>query len=378
MTEKKVETDTMSDNGVHSSAAMVNEASLFSKELSELFEETHHATEWNAIEDKMRLLDRLRKEYREEAQNMAVMESAISSELKAVNKMLAAFEATLARDKSLADDERMSQFTEGIERQRRLLMDVAKAIPQKNSLILSLAVGDINVTLPRLADRMRYKQKYELFKLKMTFVAFCFTFLRVLLDYVFHSSIRFPDAIFLVFLAWYYCSVVLREHILRANGSHIRPWWLAHHYLSIAVVAVVLVWPEGETYRKFYPRFNIFACFVGFIQLLEFDYQRRRMYTLRALGKKDAMDLPSEGVQEVQWNQGLSLLVPFLVVCQIWILYMAYYLFKLSRTPECVEWQVMALGGLFAVIGVGNTYTNYVTLMSKLSRSTATAEASAT
>lgn len=41
--------------------------------------------------------------------------------------------------------------------------------------MLQLSLGDINVTLPRLGDRMRYKTNYENFKLQMTFVGLVFT-----------------------------------------------------------------------------------------------------------------------------------------------------------------------------------------------------------
>lgn len=41
--------------------------------------------------------------------------------------------------------------------------------------MLQLSLGDINVTLPRIGDRMRYKTHYENFKLKMTVVGLIFT-----------------------------------------------------------------------------------------------------------------------------------------------------------------------------------------------------------
>lgn len=43
------------------------------------------------------------------------------------------------------------------------------------SFMLQLSLGDINVTLPRIGDRMRYKTHYENFKLKMTVVGLIFT-----------------------------------------------------------------------------------------------------------------------------------------------------------------------------------------------------------
>lgn len=63
--------------------------------------------------------------------------------------------------------------------------------------------------------------------------------------------------------AWYYCTIQLREHILVANGSRIRPWWIWHHYLSIVVVAILVIWPEGWASRQFYPHFNWFCLYAS-------------------------------------------------------------------------------------------------------------------
>lgn len=41
--------------------------------------------------------------------------------------------------------------------------------------MLQLSLGDINVTMPRIGDRMKYKSNYENFKLKMTFIGIIFT-----------------------------------------------------------------------------------------------------------------------------------------------------------------------------------------------------------
>jgi TMPIT-like protein len=43
----------------------------------------------------------------------------------------------------------------------------------------------------------------------------------------------------------------LRENILKANGSNIRTWWVVHHYLSIAVSLVLLLWPPHS------PSYNV-------------------------------------------------------------------------------------------------------------------------
>lgn len=47
-------------------------------------------------------------------------------------------------------------------------------------------------------------------------------------------------------LLWFYSSTTLREHILIANGSKIRRWWLVHHYLAIFLASVMLTWYEAS------------------------------------------------------------------------------------------------------------------------------------
>eukprot|EP00123_Amoebidium_parasiticum_P008871 comp19077_c0_seq1/m.21560 comp19077_c0_seq1/g.21560 ORF comp19077_c0_seq1/g.21560 comp19077_c0_seq1/m.21560 type:complete len:369 (-) comp19077_c0_seq1:377-1483(-) len=326
-----------------------------------LFEDTEYNDEWGSIEEHVRQMERVRKDYRDLAQDMTRKEQDMATEIKNTGKTLTDLEKRVLKDENVSGDpSRKSEISSALKEKKRLLETMSKVLPQKSSLILRLSLGDINVTLPRLADRLKYKESYELFKLRMTFVAFVFTFGRMILVDFLGKEFRILDVLFQCFLAWYYSTITLREHVLIANGSHIRQWWLWHHYLSLVILAVVLVWPDGTTYRLFYPHFNVFACFLGFVQLLEFQYQRKRLYTLRALGKTDAMDVPAEGVQ-VQWSCGLPLLFPFLLLCQVWILYVGYFLTTLAGLAECTEWQVPTLAALFLVVGVGNLYTNMIT-----------------
>lgn len=77
------------------------------------------------------------------------------------------------------------------------------------------------------------------------------------------NQYRIIQFLFHVFLAWYYCTIQLREHILVANGSRIRPWWIWHHYFSIVLVATLVTWPDGFASAMFYPHFNWFCLYVG-------------------------------------------------------------------------------------------------------------------
>lgn len=48
--------------------------------------------------------------------------------------------------------------------------------------------------------------------------------------------------LFQIYLAWYYGSLTVREHILIANGSRMRTWWRVHHYLAICQTCILLMW----------------------------------------------------------------------------------------------------------------------------------------
>ena len=67
------------------------------------------------------------------------------------------------------------------------------------------------------------------------------------------TTSRVLDAIFGFLLLYYYCTCVLREHILMVNGSRIRNWWFAHHYICIFLSGVILVRSESHLPQSFVP-----------------------------------------------------------------------------------------------------------------------------
>ncbi len=48
---------------------------------------------------------------------------------------------------------------------------------------------------------------------------------------------------YLVWLSYFYLAMALRENVLVVNGSHIRPWWITHHYISAAASLALLGLP---------------------------------------------------------------------------------------------------------------------------------------
>ncbi|UYV71976.1 TMEM120B [Cordylochernes scorpioides] len=98
----------------------------------------------------------------------------------------------------------------------------------------------------------------------------------------------------------------------------------------------------------------------------------------------------AEGFHSWMWR-GLSFIIPFLALVysyypvviiqilpyngltspnQLWFqifqLYNAYYLYKLSLHPACVEWQVLWTAIIFLALFLGNTLTTSLVVHQKL------------
>lgn len=100
-----------------------------------------------------------------------------------------------------------------------------------------------------------------------------------------------------IWLLYYYISLALRENILRVNGSNIRPWWIYHHYLSAVMVIIILTWPNTHNYNhEFLPQFNVYCFCQGVVQLMQAQYQKKRLYIRKSLGKVTSK-IGSDGVE---------------------------------------------------------------------------------
>ena len=81
-------------------------------------------------------------------------------------------------------------------------------------------------------------------------------------------SHRFTDALHSFLLLWFYCTLTVRESILIVNGSRIRGWWVAHHYVSAFLVGIHILWPADATgYMGFRIKFVLFSLTVSLVQV---------------------------------------------------------------------------------------------------------------
>ncbi|KAL5031822.1 hypothetical protein BDV3_000993 [Batrachochytrium dendrobatidis] len=247
----------------------------------------------------------------------------------------------------------------------RRLQDVEYNFPYPAGLILRLALGpNAPVILRPLKRRLTYKKDYEIFKLYMTLASLVI----VVTCLVTHGN-RILDAVYEFFILYYYCTLVLREHILVVNGSRIRRWWFGHHYLSIILSGVVLIWPQSSNYQKFRPMFLWFCLFLCMLQYLQYRYQRKRLYALVALDKARPMDtVIGDGVPSQAVDREFMVLTPFLIIGQLWQIVISYRLFEMHVfDPLNCEWQVLAVSALFGILGCGNILVTAKTIFSKRS-----------
>ncbi|KAJ3040945.1 hypothetical protein HDV00_010156 [Rhizophlyctis rosea] len=343
--------------------------------------------EYTTLLSDLKALEARAANYNKLAQEVNSEEAACLKELaahrKKVNKVLGQTKAVAEHDTSIGDMAASLQ---------RKLKHVEYQFPRPPHILLRLALGNhAPFSLRPFKLRLEYKREYEIFKMRMTLISCLLTGV----GWLFTTS-RVLDAIFGFLLLYYYCTCVLREHILMVNGSRIRNWWFAHHYICIFLSGVILVssgdfdeleggngrhdggvaskwlrpwrgiWPAGPSYDEFRKPFFPFALFIALIQALQYRYQQARLYVLVAMDRARPMDtVAGEGFFSDQLEREFLLLTPFLVAGQVWQMYMSWMLTKLWVAQVEKEWQPIVAATLFGILGAGNMLTTIRTYLAK-------------
>lgn len=254
--------------------------------------------------------------------------------------------------KSLPKEGEGSISSSEITEMKEQLRDIQCTLRKPAALLLEILVGKISVTIPNRDDLLTYKQNYESFKLVNVVIIWMLSVLSLIMD-----NYTMPAALVHCASVCYYFTITLRELILISNGSRIQPWWLVHHYLSIVIATLLLIWPPGPCYDAFKTQFMLFTCFLTFVMGLQFRYQRGKLYRQIAMGQKHPLSLSKEG-EKIKPSK-MSILVVCLILIYVFQLYNSVTVMHLylSSDLQCNHWEMPVVSVLFAVLALGNFTT---------------------
>ncbi|KAL0272280.1 UNVERIFIED_CONTAM: hypothetical protein PYX00_005317 [Menopon gallinae] len=319
--------------------------------------------EWIDLNEDFLAFEALTKEYQEKLEQLGELQAKCSNGWKHQCYRLNAIDKTvkkLVKDKKNANDEKLLELSKNVERRFAHLREIEQTLPKSsNGLYLKIILGNVNVSILNKNDKFRYKDEYEKFKLVLSVIALFLSVLNLIVIW------RPLELGFMFLLVWYYCTLTIRESILKVNGSRIKGWWRLHHFISTFTAGVLLIWPNMQPWYIFRRQFMWFNCYITFVQYLQFRYQQGVLYRLKALGERHNMDITIEGFHSWMWR-GLSFLLPFLFAGYIFQLYNAITLYNLISHPEST-WQVPVLSATFLILFLGNTITTCMVIPQKFS-----------
>ncbi|CAH0556029.1 unnamed protein product [Brassicogethes aeneus] len=260
-----------------------------------------------------------------------------------------------------SNDTKIQELKNDMLKREEDLQNIETTLPRLGATYLRVILGNVDVSFLNKEAKLRYKDDFEEFKL-ISHIA-CFIVILINLQVYFRPL----ELLYFFFLVWYYCTLTVRETILKVNGSKIRGWWRVHHLFSIALSAILLTWPSDQIWLTFRYQFYCYNIYVCLVQYLLFQYQKGQLYRLKALGKRDnTMDITIEGFHKWMWR-GLSFLLPFLFIAYFIQLANAFRLINLCRYYD-FTWHVPAIIVLFIVLFIGNTATTIMVVPDKLKK----------
>lgn len=303
--------------------------------------------EWEELQEDYKQLEINNEAYLEKVKELTILQDICKKHIAHQKYRLNIIQKNL---KVIPENEKTKRMKENIMKREVELQYMEQTLPKKSDrYMLKLILGNIDVSFFTKENKFNYKEDYEKFKLISHSVAFIFALI------LYFYKFRPLEKLFMGFLVWYYCTISIRESILKVNGSRIKGWWRVHHLLSIVSSGLLLVWPYNEPWKLFRKHFINYTIYSAFIQYLQFKYQKGALYRLKALGEMQNMDITAEGFHSWMWR-GLTFLLPFLFVGYIFQLSNAIILFNLSYLPEA-SWEITGLSLIFSIFFLGNTYT---------------------
>lgn len=310
------------------------------------------------ISDMFRLLKEEREELTRLTHDVSAAKAKCEKTLKRCSKRLIMFKkdfkALVQRDPGCIGAEEAARMAETVAEHEKQMAKTRFLLPMPIGLMLTLLLGKVNVTLPELGDRFAYKQAYERFKLNSTWAIITGAAVCLLARHYYHNPMRVLESLFHLFLGWYYGSVIIRELILRANGSRIRTWWLFHHYCAIFLAGALLTLPPRSQYSELHRNYMVFSLYLGLVQLLQYKYQAAVIYRKTALNKATSKMHITTEMPGVSTFTSLIIALGIAYLFQIWMAYDLYLTFTSEYSESPSPWQLPSSAAVFAVLGTGN------------------------
>ncbi|XP_014270315.1 transmembrane protein 120 homolog [Halyomorpha halys] len=314
---------------------------------------------WNELGADFKTLETVNKDYLTKLEELIDVQSKCVKELNHQRYRVGIIKRSLRRLHIGEDDaEKVASLRKEIEKRDRTLFDIEQTLPKPNGMYLKIILGNVNVSILNKNDKFKYKDEYEKFKLILSAIGFLLSVANLCIN------LRVLELSLMFLLVWYYCTLTIRESILKVNGSKIKGWWRLHHFISTAASAFLLVWPVSSSWTTFRFQFMVFNVYISVVQYLQFRYQQGVLYRLKALGERHNMDITIEGFHSWMWR-GLGFLLPFLFAGYLFQLYNAYKLYELSIHSDA-PWQVPVLSVLFFALFLGNTITTSMVIPQKI------------
>ncbi|XP_076278675.1 transmembrane protein 120 homolog isoform X1 [Lasioglossum baleicum] len=311
--------------------------------------------DWNDLAQDYKELEVLNREYLAKLEEVSELQAKCLKGISHQRYRMGVISKSL---KQLHAGEARQTIGKDMTKRKQQLHEIEQTLPKPNGTYLQIILGSVNVSILNKSDKFKYKDEYEKFKLVLSVIGFVLSVINLL------TNVRTLELSFMFLLVWYYCTLTIRESILKVNGSRIKGWWRFHHFLSTVVSGVLLVWPNTGPWYAFRHQFMWFNAYISFVQYLQFCYQRGVLYRLKALGERHNMDITIEGFHSWMWR-GLSFLLPFLFIGYLFQLYNAYMLYTLTTHSEAT-WHVPVLSAMFLVLFLGNMITTIMVIPQKL------------
>lgn len=188
--------------------------------------------DWEELSSEYADLEELHKSYHAKLkESLALQKKCISGvhhqryRLNAIKKMLGHVEEK--------EEGAKVDLEKDILRRKAQLSQMEDTLPRSSGRYLNIILGSINVSILDKKAKYDYKDQYERFKLYVNLIGCVWAALCLYFNH------RVLDFIFMFLTVWYYCTLTIRESILKVNGSRIKGWWRTHHFISTFVGATL-------------------------------------------------------------------------------------------------------------------------------------------